>query len=561
MRKLLSGVIFSITFLLVNGCGAGGGSEVASNDDLLTSNIDTSDVLFKPDILLQVDIEMDPADYEVLRLEGRTLPQVFAGCAADFEYTHFSATVSVAGQTLKQVDIRKKGFLGSLSATRPSFKLDFDDNVPNRRLEGMEKMTLNNNRQDSGNTHQCIAYDLFRAAGLPAPRCSFARVTMNGDDLGIYSHVDSIGDVFLKRNFGSVKGNLYEAQLADFGEYTSANFQAKNNKAAADRSDIEAVVQALQAGDENLPGLLEQHVNLDHFIDFWAMEAITGHWDSATGNANNYFLYNDPASEQFYYLPWGADAALELVHSLAPGTGPLFRYIEIPARLYQIPEWRERYEARVLSLLDTIWDETALSAEVDRIRDLTGTNEAEMAPVRNFIAFQEQRIRATISGENSQLERTIIDQPTECQPSQITTISGAVTSGIGFFEYEDGEGNLVNVPAVASPPSADSVGSPLGDGVGITLIGQADGETRLALINIESGDFGEEYVPFQGVASTLILISLGGSEGAGLIGFVGAGGITFTETPVLDEPVSFEFSAELWLSDGFDFGLLGGGDN
>ncbi|WP_279246773.1 CotH kinase family protein [Candidatus Litorirhabdus singularis] len=560
VKNFCLSVLLSGALLMIASCGgADGGTEVASNADLRTSNIDTSDVLFQQDALLVVDIEMDAADWDILRREGRTLPQVFSGCAKDFEYTHFKASVTVAGQRLEEVDIRKKGFLGSLSATRPSFKLDFDDHVPRRRLEGMEKMTLNNNRQDPGNTHQCIAYSMFRAAGLAAPRCNFARISVNGDDLGIYSHVDSIHDLFLRRNFGSAEGNLYEGQIADFGEFTSANFQAKNNRQDNDRSDIEGVVQALKADDSNLPGLLQQHVNLDHFVDYWAMESIAGHWDSATGNANNHFVYNDPASDQFYYLPWGADAALELDNSLAPGTGPLYRYTTIAARLYQIPQWRERYHERVLALLDVVWDEETLNAEVDRIRDLTGTDESRLVQVRNFLSSHEERVRAAVAGDLEQQERTIVDAATVCAPTRITEISGSFTDGVGFFQYTDIDGNQVTVPGVATAPAEDAAISQLGDGISMTLVGRVEGDLQLVFVSIESGDFGNLEVPFHGLASTLILVGLGGPEGFSVLGFAGEGLIVFSETPELDVPASFEFSAELWLNDGRGFGPLGGG--
>jgi spore coat protein H len=208
-------LLFVIIFCA--GCGAGGGSDVSSSRELRTINIDTSDELFEPQRLLQVDIQMDPAEFDTLRREGRHLPDVFSGCAAGFEYSHFKATVSVDGEPLADVDIRKKGFLGSLSASRPSFKLNFDTHLPEQRLQSLKRMTLNNNRQDPSNTHQCISYQMFRDVGLPAPRCNFARVTMNGADLGIYSHVESIKEHFLRRNFADDLGNLYEAQFGDFG--------------------------------------------------------------------------------------------------------------------------------------------------------------------------------------------------------------------------------------------------------------------------------------------------------------------------------------------------------
>ena len=207
--------------LILSGCGAGGsGTEVASKSDLSNTSVDTSDTLFEADRVMQVDIEMDPEDYQALRSEGRVLGHLAFNCANEFEWTHFRAKVSVDGEVVDDVDIRKKGFLGSITANRPSFKLNFDTHKPGRRLHSLKRMTLNNNRQDPGNARQCLSYDMFRAAGLPAPRCGYARVTMNGKDLGVYSHIESVKKHFLRRNFSSDAGNLYEAQLCDFGEFT-----------------------------------------------------------------------------------------------------------------------------------------------------------------------------------------------------------------------------------------------------------------------------------------------------------------------------------------------------
>lgn len=541
------------------GCGAGGGgTEVASNAALVVANLDTSDELFLADELLQVDIEMAPADYAVLQLEGRSLPQVFAGCAADFDYSHFSSTVTVNGERLENVDIRKKGFLGSLSVSRPSFKLNFDALDPDRSFHGLDRLTLNNNRQDPGNAHQCMTYQLFEKAGLVAPRCNFARVSVNGDDLGIYTHVDSIRRPFLRRNFADDLGNLYEAQLADFGDFTKENFQLKTNIDENDRSDLDAVAVALNADDDNMPGLLAQVLDMDEYLSFWAMEGITGHWDSATGNANNYFVYRELSDGKFHYIPWGADGAMESVHSLAPGTGPLFRYTEIAARLYQIPEWRDKYHQRVLDLLDEVWDEQALQGEVDRIRDLTNTSEENLAQVRGFISSREAQVRASVAGEIVQIERTIIDEPTVCTDSNVTSMSGSFANGLGSFEYTDENGELIVVPAFAAAPSLQGAANPLGGGVSMLLIGQHDGETIIAFINIEQGQFGQSVIPFHGVATSLFLIGLGGSDETMVIGLSGGGDINFTQTPELDQPASFEFVTELWFTDGDNFGPFGG---
>lgn len=148
----------------------------------------------------------------------------------------------------------------------------------------MKRLTLNNDIQDRSHTHQCMAYQLFRDAGAIAPRCNFAHVTVNGDDLGIYSNVESIKKPFLACHFQDNDGNLYKGQGSDFHPNMVASFQLKTNERENDRSDLDRVVKAMDVDDEQLFKSLEEVIDMDAFLTHWAMEAITGHWDSYTGN-------------------------------------------------------------------------------------------------------------------------------------------------------------------------------------------------------------------------------------------------------------------------------------
>ncbi|MEH6591252.1 MAG: CotH kinase family protein [Halioglobus sp.] len=548
--------------LLLCACGGGsGGSSVATNNDLESESLDTSDELFQSGALLRVDIDMDPDDYDILRGEGRSVAQLLSGCAAKFEYSHFTASVTINGERLDDVDIRKKGFFGSLSATRPSFKLNLDALVPGREFYNLEKITLNNNNQDTSNTHQCMSYQMFRDAGLAAPRCNFAKVTVNGEDLGIYSHIESIDRRFLNRNFGDPNGNLYEGQVdGDFGDKSRFNLQLKTNIVENDRSDTALVAQALNASDANLPGLLAQVLDLDEFLTFWAMESITGHWDSATGNANNYFVYKDPADDLFHYIPWGTDGALQLTSGIGSGAspipynGPLFRYTEIPSRLYAIPEWREKFHDRVELLLDQLWDEDAFNREAGRIRNLTNTPESELRRVREFFALYPQKIHDSISGKFEQLETRVLDQETVCVEPVVTRIRGSFAGGVGSFEYENKAGESIVVPAVVSTPAeGDTIP---GADVSMTLVGAGAEGFRIALLSAPEGAVGE--LSMSGIDTLLVLIGEDDSGSFGLLGFGGNGTLTFDQPFTLDEPASGRFDAELYLLDELSFQGFGG---
>jgi hypothetical protein len=362
---------------------------------------------YEPDHLVEVEIEMDADDWQALRNEGRSLPMALTYCEeTEFEYTYFGARVTVDGVPIEDAGIRKKGYLGSITPLRPSFKVNFGTFVNGQTLSGMRRMTLNNDRQDPSHTHQCISYALFRAAGVTAPRCNHAHVVVNGEDLGLYSHVESIKKPFLRRHFDDDGGNLYEFRRADFTDEAIPYVEIKTNEPENDRSDLKEIVEALKASDAGLYDALDEIIDVDAFLTYWAMEVITGHWDGATGNSNNHYMYRDPTTDRFYFIPWGTDGALTRGHVLldlalmAYGMkvpDSVYAMARIPHRLYGYSKTRALYHERLRELLDEVWDDEALLAEVDRIGELTGADPDALEKARTFVRSRRPSIEVELA--------------------------------------------------------------------------------------------------------------------------------------------------------------------
>jgi hypothetical protein len=329
--------------------------------------------------LMRVEVELDPADWDALRRQSRFLPDLLGDpmCLAEpftSPYTWFPAQVTIDGQTVAQVGVRKKGFIGSLSETRPSLKLSIDEYVEGQRFSGMERITLNNGRQDPSRVRTCLAYDVFRAAGLPAPRCSFARVRVNGEELGVYVHVEAVKKDFLRRHFDDDEGLLYEGTLSDFRAGWTGTFEKKTNEDEPDdRAALDAVVRALEVPDERLLESLESVIDVDAFFTFWATEVLVAHWDGYAGNLNNFFVYRDPLTERFYFLPWGTDGVFARSPFLGAGAPEsVYAMGQLARRLYLLPAGRARYLERLDRLLAEVWSEAELGAELQRLRALLG---------------------------------------------------------------------------------------------------------------------------------------------------------------------------------------------
>ena len=233
-----------------------------------------TDPYFALDHVLDIAIEIPRADWDTLRHQTRTLEDVFAEIGANCLsqpfadiYSWFPARVTVDGKTYADVGVRKKGFVGSQSPVKPSLKLRFDKYVEGQTLGGvLERMTLNNGIQDPSLINTCLAYEVFADAGLPAPRCSFATVSVNNENLGLYVHLEDIKTSMVPRTFANAEGNLYEGNVSDFRPEWRGTFEKKTNEDAADWSDIDAVVAALQDPSEAGWEALKAAVDLDRFV-------------------------------------------------------------------------------------------------------------------------------------------------------------------------------------------------------------------------------------------------------------------------------------------------------
>ena len=337
----------------------------------------TPDEIFDSSKLLQVEIKMETSEWNKIRKEHHDIVQFLGPDRLknpDPKVYHYAkADIAINGHWFHSVGIRKKGLLGSGSFQRPSLKVKFNEYVKDQELPGISRLTLNNNHQDPGQLNQYLTYEVFRKAGLPAPRCNLAHVTLNGKSLGIYSNVESIRKPFLEQHFIEANGNLYEGVVnADLEKSRVSFIQSKTNKQKNKREDLQALVAALESGDDALLTALDAQLDLEHFYKFWACEELTGHWDSYTGNLNNYYLYRDPKSGKFTFIPWGADSTFGIKNPFQKFTPPesVKAYSIIPRRLYGHEPSREAYRKALRDLLDTLWDEQELLSEIKRMSAL-----------------------------------------------------------------------------------------------------------------------------------------------------------------------------------------------
>ena len=312
---------------------------------------------------------MDPSDFEHMREESRFGPTtekwatLWGGvvlqsikCDAPYpsQFNWYSGNISIDGLNISNVGIRKKGFLGSIFSEAPSIKIETNKYVTGQYLGTTKSITLNNNAQDTTRVTTCLNARVFELAGYPAPRCNLASVTINGQAMGAYSHLETIDRDFLIRQFGNDNGHLYEGQLVDFWQNCLPRWEPKTKQTNSFGQPLLTMIKTLdQVTDELLVEKLSQHLNLKRFITFWALEIILGHNDGYTSNQNNFFIYLDPDDNgRITFIPWGFENGSNYESEWSVES---YFQSRLPNRLSRIPEVIIQLENEMNLLLKQAW--------------------------------------------------------------------------------------------------------------------------------------------------------------------------------------------------------------
>ncbi len=233
---ILAGVLV-MTVLLI--------SQGATGLEAAAQTIGYESRLFDTSTVHQIDIIMD-------NWEG------FLETCENEEYTLCS--IIIDGEAQRNVGLRAKGNtsltqVAAYGNNRYSFKIEFDHYDSANTYHGLDKLSLNNIIQDNTYMKDYLVYQMMGAFGAASPLCSYAWITVNGEDWGLYLAVEGIEESFLQRNYGTVGGALYKPDSQSFGGgrgngggFDIAAWQAEREETVEDTED-----DALPSGNRTSP--------------------------------------------------------------------------------------------------------------------------------------------------------------------------------------------------------------------------------------------------------------------------------------------------------------------
>jgi len=262
--------------------------------------------LFDSTRLQEIHLDMEPADWARLR-ENYQLNDYY-GCAVRWNGLAAKAAVRSRGN-------------GSRNPVKPGLKLNFTKPKDGAPFLGQNSVVLANMAQDSSLLKYALSFSLFDKAGLPTPRLTYARVSINGEYWGLYQLIEEIDSPFLTDRFGEKDGYLYEYAWVDYyrfeqrGEgrtqdYLPEPFEPKNNSKNPHPAPLVAWIDAInQTPAEDFLPVLNECLDTRQLLTYLAVETTTGEEDGLLGDwgLNGFYVYNFQRTTKFLVMPWDKD--------------------------------------------------------------------------------------------------------------------------------------------------------------------------------------------------------------------------------------------------------------
>lgn len=283
---------------------------------------------------------------------------------------YVQAKVMERSNSWEQVGIHLKGGSGSFRplADKPSLTLSFNRFAPDGRFHGLKKIHLNNSVQDASYVTENICGELYRQAGIPTPRVSYATVTINGKDKGLYVLKEGFTKQFLGMYFTNRDGNLYDGGF--IREITDPLDRDTEAKDVNDWSDLKALAAAAREPDLTKRfARMSQVLDMDRFLSFLALEIMTWNWDGYVMNRNNYRVYHNLDSGKLIFLPHGMDQMFWEVNQRIIPEPDRFNALVAKA-VMETPEGKRTYARRFGEVFTNSFRLEAISNRIETLSTL-----------------------------------------------------------------------------------------------------------------------------------------------------------------------------------------------
>jgi spore coat protein H len=220
---------------------------------------------------------------------------------------HYGAAATAPNATLQ---LRGRS---TRSVQQKSYKISILKGHPDWR--GQREINLNKHPFDLTRVRNKLAFDLFRRVNhFSSLRTHFVRLTINGEDRGLFTYVEEPDRHFLASHGLDPAGALYKAEQFSFQVLDGQALadparreQVVRRRGADDIARLERLISAVTDSTQDINAVVARHLNRDNYLTWLAVNVLSGNVDTKD---SNFYLYSPTGCEGWYFLPWDYDGAL-----------------------------------------------------------------------------------------------------------------------------------------------------------------------------------------------------------------------------------------------------------
>lgn len=298
------------------------------------------------------------------------------------------ASMTIDGVFLDSVGVKYKGNSSfNNPGQKKSMKVDLNEFISGQKYNGLKKFNLNNGFKDPTMLREKIALDFFNEIGVPAPRCSYAKVYFNNQYWGLFTLVEEVNKDFLAQRFAENDSNLYKGDphgdLKWKGNIISNYYPDYTLETNSTSNDWRGLVHLIDEINNTPPisfyDSLEAVLHTNHFLKIWAATNLFANLDSYIGSGHNYFLYHKAFDEHFEFIPWDVNESfgtfsnnltatqiknLSLFYTGNPGSRPLIE------KMVANTTYKNALADETCYLLQYFFNENHIFPKIDSLSDV-----------------------------------------------------------------------------------------------------------------------------------------------------------------------------------------------
>src|SRR5262245_12320026 len=413
---------------MVSGCG----DSKSGNDGLglYPANYNASLDPFNEGVLTSYRLEMDPADWDAI-------------VSDPWNPTWRRAVLQWEGETWNDVAVRASGQRSRIPGNaKPSIRLKFNHFVPHRKFHGryLTGVKLTSDTNDPSMMRRRLEDAIYRATGLPAPRCVHARLYVNDAYKGLFQVEERLNRGFVKEHFSpTVIRQMYDfapdAEAfpghnddvtwagPDPALYVPHLFVPQLRELDPAQPDVKVanpveVRDFVQTVNTQAWTTIASAVDVENFCRFMAAEVATGEADAYVAyrvsgfppfRSSNFRIYPNPQTGKWIVLAWdreegywvtrdsivtGFDQRVLTKNLILADPSTLARYQEILGELLRGAASTESMNQR----LDFIVNQVREAADEDPFKT-AGSTESwlyHIQTIRDSIARQNAMIQSQL---------------------------------------------------------------------------------------------------------------------------------------------------------------------